>query len=414
MEQKNVLISGIGIAGPTLAYWLGEHGYRPTLMEQAPRLRTGGYLIDFWGRGYDIAARMGLLPDLKSVGYQVKEVRLVDTKGRRVGGFEVDVFRELTQDRYVSIPRGDLADLIYRKIDGRFETIFGDSVREIKQHGDSVEVAFEHAPRRRFDLVIGADGQHSAVRKLVFGSEDQFEKYLGFAVAAFEVAGYRPREELVFVSHNLPGKQISRFAVRDDRTLFLFVFRAPEKTRIGSLDLKGQKAVLHAEFGGVGWECPSILAALDGCTDLYFDNVSQIRMDTWTRGRVALVGDAACCPSLLSGQGSALAMAAGYVLAGEIASHDHQPEVGLRRYQQLLHPFMTAKQDAAAKFAGSFAPRTEFGLFFRNQITKALQFPLVAKLTLGRALLDRVVLPDYPVQSLGEGAEKSNQLGDES
>jgi 2-polyprenyl-6-methoxyphenol hydroxylase-like FAD-dependent oxidoreductase len=398
MEPKSILISGVGIAGPTVAYWLGEHGYRPTLIEEAPHLRTGGYVVDFWGRGYDIAARMGLLPDLKSAGYRAKEVRLVDGDGRRVGGFDVDIFRALTRGRYVSIPRGDLAKLLYSKIDGRFETIFGDCVKEITQDGDGVEVTFEHAPPRRFDLVIGADGQHSAVRKLVFGSEDQFEKYLGYAVAAFEVAGYRPRDELVFVSHSVPGKQVSRFTLRDDRTFFLFIFSAPQKTHIDSHDLKAQKAILRAEFRGVGWECPQILAALDDCSELYFDHVSQIRMNTWMRGPTALVGDAAFCPSLLAGQGTALAIAAAYVLAGEIANHDHQPERGLQRYQQLLHPFMTAKQEAATKLAGSFAPKTEFGLFLRNQITKMLQVPLVAKLTLGRSLLDRVVLPDYPVR----------------
>jgi 2-polyprenyl-6-methoxyphenol hydroxylase-like FAD-dependent oxidoreductase len=412
MKPKTILISGIGIAGPTLAYWLSEHGHRPTLIERAPRLRTSGYVIDFWGRGFDIAARMGLLPDVKSLGYDVNEVRLVDSKGKRVGGFNVDVFRALTQGRYVSIPRGDLAKLIYRQIDGRVEALFGDSIREIKQASDSVEVAFEHAPPRRFDLVIGADGQHSVVRRLVFGSEDRFEKYLGHAVAAFEVAGYRPRDELVFVSHNVPGKQVSRFTLRDDRTLFLFIFSAPEKAAIGSDDLQAQKAVLRSEFKGVGWECPQILAALDTCTELYFDHVSQIRMDTWTRGRVALVGDAAFCPSLLAGQGTALAMAAAYVLAGEIANHDRQPELGLQRYQQLLYSFMTAKQEAATKLAGSFAPKTEFGLFFRNQVTKVLQLPFIAKLTLGRSLLDRMVLPEYPVQREVEGAEKRNQRGE--
>ena len=411
MEQKSILISGIGIAGSTLAYWLGEHGYRPMLIEQAPHLRTGGYVIDFWGRGFDIAARMGLLNELKSEGYDVEEVRLVDAEGRRVGGFNVDVFRALTHNRYVSIPRGDLAEMIYRKIDGRFETLFGDSVREIKQCSDSVEVAFDQAPPRRFDLVIGADGQHSAVRKLVFGNEGHFEKYLGYAIAAFEVAGYRPRDELVFVSHSVPGKQISRFTLREDRTLFLFVFRAQDKIGIASHDVEAQKAILKAEFQDVGWECPRILAALDTCTELYFDTVSQIRMQKWTKGRVALVGDAAFCPSLLAGQGSALAMAAAYVLAGEIANHDHQPERGLQRYEELLQPFMTAKQESAAKFAGTFAPETEFSLFLRNQVTKVLQFPLVAKLTLGRSLLDRFVLPEYPLQRQEGKAETRNQLG---
>jgi len=410
MSNRSVLISGIGIAGSTLAFWLGEHGYHPTLIERAPRLRTGGYVIDFWGRGFDIAERMGLLPDLKSEGYDIKELRLVDSHGKRVGGFRVDVFRKLTEGRYVSLPRGDLAKLIYRKIDGRFESIFGDSVVNIEQNNDGVEVAFEHARPRTFDLVIGADGLHSAVRKLVFGNEDRFEKYLGYTVAAFEVGGYRPRDELAYVSHSVPGKQVARFATRDDRTLFLLIFATAQTTRLDPHDTQAQKSVLHAEFGRVGWECPQTLAALDTCDELYFNRVSQIRMGTWTRGRVALVGDAAFCPSLLAGQGSALAMAAAYVLAGEIGKNEGHPQHGLQRYDQLLHPFMTAKQKSAAQFAGSFAPKTEFGLFLRNQMTKALVIPFVARLTLGRALLDRVHIPDYPVQRQRRAANMKHRL----
>ena len=193
----------------------------------------------------------------------------------------------------------------------------------------------------------------------------------------------------------MPGKQVGRFPLRDDRTLFLLIFATDATAPIDPHDKPTQTAILHREFGNVGWECPQILTALDQCDDLYFDSVSQIRMDSWTRGRVTLVGDAAFAPSLLAGQGSALAMIAGYVLAGELAKDAGASLHGLQRYEQLLRPFMAAKQTAAAQFAGSFAPKTRFGVLLRNQVTKAFAIPFVAKLVLGRSLLDRIVLPNY-------------------
>lgn len=390
-----VLISGIGIAGPTLAYWLSVYGVKSTLIERAPRLRAGGYAIDFWGLGFDIAERMGILPDIRRDGYQIKELRMVNVRGRRVGGFNVDIFRTATNGRYVTIPRSDLAKNIYRKIEGHCETIFGDSITEIRQTSDGVDVTFEHAPPRRFDLVIGADGLHSAVRKLVFGEENRFEKFLGYSVAAFEADGYQPRDEDIYTSYSRPGAQVGRLTLRNNRTLFLFVFADERKSRIDSSDTQACKTVLRSEFGHLGWECPQILAAMESCEELYFDRVSQIRMDTWSQGRVGLVGDAAFCPSLLAGQGSALAMIGAYVLAGELGRANSSPEDALKRYESLLRSFMLTKQNAAVKFAGSFAPRTRFGLFLRNQVTKAFAIPSVTKWAMGSTLLDRIDLPDY-------------------
>ncbi len=398
MEQgKTILISGAGIAGTTLAYWLGKYGFAPTLVERAPHFRDGGYIIDFWGRGYDIAERMGLVPSLRTEGYDVEELRLVDAKGRRVGGFGVDVFRQLTAGRYVSIARSALARLIYDAIATKAETIFGDGVTKIQQNGDGADIEFEHAAPRRFDVVIGADGLHSGVRNRTFGEENEFEKFLGYYVAAFEVDGYPCRDDGVYVSFGVPGKQAARFAMRDGRTLFLLVF-ADDRRRLAveARDVPTQKALLHREFDRCGWECPQILAAMDSRDDIYFDTVSQIRMNTWSRGSVALIGDAAFCPSLLAGQGSALAMIAAYVLAGELGRPDASAQVAFRRYEELLRPFMTAKQNAAEQFASSFAPKTRLGIFLRNQTTKVLSVPCVADLTLGRVVRDDLDLPDYP------------------
>ncbi|MFO1477911.1 MAG: FAD-binding domain [Verrucomicrobiota bacterium] len=390
-----VLISGIGIAGPTLAYWLSVYGVQSTLVERARGLRTGGYAIDFWGRGYDVAERMGILPDIRRDGYEIKEMRIVNSKGRRIGGFDVDVFRAATNGRYVTIARSDLARNIYRTIESRCETIFDDSITGIRQTGRGVNVTFERAPARTFDVVIGADGLHSAVRKLVFGNETRFESFLGYSVAAFEAAGYPSRNEDAYIGYGAPGKQVGRFSLRNNRTLFLFVFADAGGNPVDARDTEAHKRVLRSQFGGLGWECPEILAAMDSCDDLYFDRVSQIQMDRWSLGRVGLIGDAAFAPSLLAGQGSALAMTAAYVLAGEMKKAAGSPERAFERYEQLLHPLILAKQKAARKFAGSFAPKTRLGLFARNQATKVLTLPFVTKRVMRSTLLDSMELPEY-------------------
>jgi len=297
----DVLISGAGIAGPTLAFWLTKYGFAATLVENAPALRTGGYVIDFWGHGYDLAEKMGLLPDIAHIGYRVHDLRIVNDQGRRLSGFGVEVFRELTNGRYITLGRSDLSKLIYDRISASCEIIFGDSITGLHAVDEAVHVEFEHARERRFDLVIGADGLHSRVRKLAFGPQDRYEKDLGYRVAAFETAGYRPRNELVYIIHGAPGRQVGRFALHNDRTLFVFIFGGgaePEAHGVAA-----QKAILRKMFAGDAWEVPRILTALDSCNDLYFDRVSQIRMDTWSQGRIALVGDAGFCVSLLAGSG---------------------------------------------------------------------------------------------------------------
>lgn len=390
-----ILISGAGIAGPTLAFWLSAYGLEPTLVERAPRLRTGGYAIDFWGLGYDIAERMGIIPAIRRDGYEIREFRIVDSSGRRVGGFNVDVFRAATNSRYVTIARTDLVKNIYATIDGHCEKLFGDSIAGLKQTTSGVDVDFVHAAPRHFDIVIGADGLHSNVRRLAFGDEDCFEKFLGYSVAVFEAEGYEPRDEDVYVNYSVPGKQVGRLTTRNSRTLFLFIFSDGCGGSIDPRDTRANKAILHYQFDGLGWECPQILTAMDVCEDLYFDRVSQIRMDSWSKGRVGLIGDAAFCPSLLAGQGSALAMIAAYVLAGELSRAKKSPQEALKRYERLLRPFMCSKQNAAEKFASSFAPNTRFGIFLRNQASKLLATPFVAKRLMGSALLDRFDLPDY-------------------
>ena len=396
--MKSVLISGAGIAGPTLAYWLKAAGFEPTLVERAPALRAGGYVIDFWGLGYDIAERRGLLPEINHHGNHVREMRIVDDLGRRLAGFGTRVFTELTGGRYVTLQRSELSRLLFEKVKDRVENIFGDEIVALREEPDGVKVELRHAGERRFDLVIGADGLHSAVRGLVFGSRSSFERDLGYAVAALEVRGYRPRDEDVYLTYNRPGRMIGRFTLHDDRTLFLFVFAMKDASLPATLE--AQKATLRAVYGREGWECAKILAELDQSDELYFDRVSQIRMQNWSRGRVALVGDAAFCVSLLAGQGSALAMISAYVLAGELAAADGRYQQAFPRYDALLRNYIAAKQRGAERFAGAFAPKTRGGLMFRNLIVKAFAIPRVARLAVGSDIADALNLPDYGWPSL--------------
>lgn len=384
-----IAISGAGVAGAALAHWLHRTGHTPTLIEQAPTFRTGGYMIDFWGVGYAVAQRMGIADQIRDAGYDVQSLRSVGSAGQIRADLGVTVFRRMIGDAFTSLPRGDLAAAIFATIDNDVETIFGDSIAAVEEHSDGVRLTFENGQPRDFDLLIGADGLHSNVRRLVFGPEPDFEHYLGCRVAACVVDGYRPRDELVYVTYNQPGRQVARFALRGDRTMFLFVYRADHN----STDLT-PKQQLRNQFGDAGWECPAILAALDGVDDLYFDVVSQIRMDRWSRGRVLLIGDAAGCISLLGGEGTGLAITEAYVLAGELQRADGDYRRAFDAYKTRLRLFIENKQAGARRFVGFFATRTRFGLWFRNVALRTMNFRPLANLFAGSTLED-FELPDY-------------------
>ena len=410
MANKSVLISGIGVAGPTLAYWLGKSGFRPTLIEHAPQLRTGGYVIDFWGLGYDIAERMELIEDINRIGYHASEMRIVDDRGKRVTGFGTKVFRELTNGRFVTLGRSDLSRLLFEKAIGSTEVIFDDEIVGLQEQAGYVQVQFKHSGDRQFDLVIGADGLHSGVRSLAFGPQYQFERRLGYGVAAFEVHGYRPRDEDVYLMYGQPKRMVGRFTLHNNRTLFLFVFTADSNSLPTTLDL--QKAALREKYSDGKWECPRILDELDRTPELYFDRVSLIKMESWSRGRVALIGDAAFCVSLVAGQGSALAMVSAYVLAGELANAGGRHEEAFEKYEAFLRAYINTKQRGAERFAAVFAPRTQWGLWFRNQVIKTFAIPGLARLALGSDIIDTLPLPDYHWRSLCERprAKKRKQL----
>ena len=387
-----VAINGVGVAGPALAYWLRRFGHDPVLFEKAPALRVGGYVIDFWGTGYDLAERMGIIDDIIARGYLIDRLSMMDAAGKTIAALDLTPVREQLQNRFITIARNDLCAALVAACDG-IPRYFGHSIEAIAPDHDGVDVTLSDGSLQWFDLVVGADGLHSRVRELAFGPEEQFVRSVGCVVAAFRVNGYPHRDELAYVSHTGPMRQVARVALREDETLILMICRS-EMLETGLLP-SGQKAALRAAFAGMAWEVPEILARLDDVDDLYLDHVSQIRLDHWSTGRVVLVGDAAACVSLLAGEGTGLAMIEAYVLAGELHRAGADTTRGLLAYEQRLAAFLRRKQRTALGMRGFFAPRHALGLATRNLIVRTMTFPHVDRIWVRHTLADDIDLPRY-------------------
>lgn len=394
-KARRVLISGAGVAGPTLAFWLLRKGFVPVIVERAPAFRSGGYILDFWGVGFDVAERMGLLNDLTALGYRNDYAAFVDRTGRTRSRFGGEALRRALDGRFLSILRGDLAAAIYKRVEGQIETVFGDEVTEIRSHDTRTEVAFRKGASRDFDIVIGADGLHSGIRALAFDEHAQPLRYLGYCAAVFTTKGYSRRDEHVYLSFAAPGRQIARFTLRDDRTGFLFVFTRPDADLSALRDVAAQKHLLRTTFGQDRWrEWPEIAMHLERCDDLYFDSVSQVDLPCWSKGRVALVGDAAYCPSLLAGEGAAFAMAGAYILANELARTE-EPLHAFAAYERKFRPFILGKQKSARSFASSFTPKTELGLSVRDVVLNLGAIPAIGDFLLRYFVADNYRLPNY-------------------
>ena len=399
-----VAINGAGIAGTALAYWLGKMGHEVLLVERAPKLRTGGYILNLWGIGYDAVEKMDLLPTLLGLQYQTDELRMVDSRGRTRGGYPSKVLQDLAHGRIATVARADIAAAIHGALDDRVETIFGDGIVTIEDGETCARVGFEHAAPRDVDLVIGADGLHSKVRQIVFGADSQFEFPMGCHVASFEVSGYRPREDRLYVAHTAPGRYIARFPVRDDKTLFFVLLRDEYLPDGIPVSEAARKAALTRACSDMGWECPAILSALQDVDGIYFDSISQIRMEAWTKGRVALLGDAAACPSLIAGEGAGFALAEAYVLAGEIHKYGPDLESALKHYQARMKPYSARKQKYAENLVPSFVPKTALGVRARDFATLMMRLPVFPRLLMGRYFRDAMTLPEYAMPLPGQGS----------
>jgi 2-polyprenyl-6-methoxyphenol hydroxylase-like FAD-dependent oxidoreductase len=364
--MKNVLISGAGIAGPSLAFWLARHGFAPTVIERAPTLRPGGQAVDFRGEAHlGVLRRMGLLDQIREVQTRRRQLAIVDEKGR-----PLVTFPPLFLAGDVEVRRGDLARILHQATRDSTEYLFGDRITALVETAAGVEATFEHASGRRFDLVVGADGLHSGVRAMTFGGEGQFIRFHGYYVATFSAPNHLRLGETSLI-YSVPGRSVTVSSDRDpDEATVALIFASPPLS-YDRQDVAQQKAILTAAYEGVGWEVPRLLRALEGAPDLYFDGISQVELPHYARGRVALLGDAAY-GGTLGGQGTGLAVIGAYLLAGELAraSGDHQ--AAFAAYQARIGDYARACQQGARHVGPFHAPRTRLTTWLRNKVYGAL------------------------------------------
>ncbi|WP_063746536.1 FAD-dependent monooxygenase [Catenuloplanes japonicus] len=356
--MRRVLISGASIAGPALAYWLDRYGFEVTVVEKAPTVRQGGYPIDVRGSAIDVCERMGLGPALREANIKTRRMTMLAPDGRVAGRIDTEQLLAGTARRDVEVPRGELGDLLYALTKDRVEYVFGDSIRTLDQTAGGVDLTFTHGAPRTVDVVVGCDGQHSVTRRLAFGPEQDYSHYLGYCFAGFTAPNTDGLSHEA-VLQNAPGVGTALYAVREQPWVHaLLVFTDPQPARGWTADdLRDRVA---ARFAGVNSPVPGKLA---DAPDLYYDTVSQIKMPSWTTGRVALAGDAAYAPSFLSGQGTSLALTGAYVLAGELKRSGGELTGA---YEQTMRDFVRDNQ-AMATGPSFLFPRTRHGLWLRNQ-----------------------------------------------
>lgn len=372
-----VLICGAGIAGLTTALGLRRWGHRPVIIERAAWLRDAGYMIDFFGPGYEVAERMRLVPALETIHYPIGRLAFAGASGvpHLVIRYAA-VRKRLFGGRHFNFMRGDLEHLLFDRLRGEADVRFGTTIDVIAPDDAAVGVSFSDGTTERFDVVIGADGVHSRVRELVFGPEQGFVRPLGCVATTFIAAPpvLAARLEDTLLMQSEPGRQVSAYPIRGGRIAAFFLGRS---SHAADAACGGDCCdALRVEFAGLRGIVPTLIDACGSAGAPFHDGVVQIEMPAWSAaGRVALVGDAAWCVSLLAGQGASLAMAGGYILARELARTPDDIRGALQRYQARLGARVRRRQRAGRRMARWFLPETRYGIRFRDALTRASLLP---------------------------------------
>ncbi|HTK06180.1 MAG TPA: FAD-dependent monooxygenase [Ktedonobacteraceae bacterium] len=372
LKNRHILISGASLAGPALAYWLHRYGFYPTIVEQAPTLREGGYKVDIRGVAIDVAEWMGILADIRQSSTNMRGGTYMNSRNKPIACLPADLlnFREGRDDEIV---RGELSHILYERTCNEVEYIFGDSITSIIQDKEKVQITFKHAAPRTFDLVVGADGLHSNVRALSFGDESQFIRYLGAYVSIFTTPNFFHLDHWELY-YNTPGKVAGMYSARDTIDAKSFFYFTSPPLHYDYHDSEQQKKLLIEQFAGDGGPIPQILEAVWDAPDFYFDSLSQIQMDCWSTGRTVLLGDAAYCASPASGQGTSLALVGAYILAGELAEVRGDYKMAFARYESTIRKYVEANQKLGIEGVKDAIPRTQTEVWFRTQMIRLLPY----------------------------------------
>jgi 2-polyprenyl-6-methoxyphenol hydroxylase-like FAD-dependent oxidoreductase len=375
----SVLIAGAGIAGPALAYWLNRRGHRPVLVERLDRRRVGGHAVDIRGTALEVVDRMGVGKAARDARTRILTLSAVRPDGRRTYDVALRPLHEARGDREIEIMRDDLVSILLDAVTDDVDVVFGDAIRAVTQGETSVGVEFDQGSSREFDLVVGADGQHSALRELAFGPENDYIRHLGAYLSIYTIDNLLNLSDQA-VLYNEPGRGAAAFTAHGNaRAKVVLMFRSG-RIGIDYADRRGQQDLLRRRFAGMGWETPRLLAALDGAHDFYFDEMAQVRMPRWSSGRIALLGDAAFGPSPMSGQGTSLALIGGYLLAHQLDSASNA-STAFDRWENAFRATVEENQRLAGDGLGVLLPGSRLGIAVRNQTMRAL--PAMARFGLG-------------------------------
>lgn len=382
-SDLDVLVSGAGIAGPAVAFWLHRHGARVTVVEKADGVRAGGQAVDVKGDVHrTVLERMGILDELRAHQTGGVDQAIVDATGRRLA-----VLPAAFSAGELEIRRGDLAAILHRRTRDTCEYVFGDAVTSLTETAGGVHVTFERGAPRTFDLVVGADGIHSGIRRLAFGPEERFVRHLGYHYALVELPTGNPFADVPAVVYNEPGRMA---AVGGPDSPAFFVF-ASDPLHYDRYAVDEQRRIVLDAFAGGGWRLPELLEQVRSAPDVHVDSISRVEMDRYAAGRVVLVGDAGY-GNTLGGFGTGLALVAGYVLAGELALAGGDHRRAFRAYEQRFRPYAAV---ARKGHAGSFlAPASRRGIRARNLVLRARPL-LSALLWVTDRFATNIELPDY-------------------
>ena len=358
--MTTVLISGASVAGPALAYWLQRYGYETTVVERAPAPRPGGYAVDFRGASMTVLERMGILSAVRERATRMGAMTYVKESGKVAATTSVEAF-----SGELEILRGDLVDILYDLTRDTTEYIFDDTITELTQDDAGVDVVFESGTTRHFDLVVGADGLHSNVRRLAFGPESSYVHDLGYYASVCTVENHLGLDHTGQIL-NVPGKTVGTYSARNNTEAKALFYFASSDLTYDRRNVGAQKAIVEEQFKDLGWEVPTLLEGMRTAPDFYFDSISQIKLDSYSRGRVSLCGDAGYCASPLSGMGTSLAIVGAYVLAGELhaAGGDHLR--AFAKYDLRMKDFVAACQQQAVDGAKWFVPASKWFTWLRN------------------------------------------------
>ncbi|WP_280235047.1 FAD-dependent monooxygenase [Nocardia cyriacigeorgica] len=398
--RPRVLVSGGGIGGNAVALQLLRYGIPVTVIERAAAPRPGGQAVDLRGPSRDVAERMGLMPGIRAHQLDERGMLHVDADGKELLRMPADMFDGKGGVAEIEITRGDLNQVLLDAIAaaGGLDYRYGEWIEALDQDDDGVAITFASGSTERFDLVIGADGLHSATRRLVFGPEEQFSTYLGGYMSFFTMPTPAGIEPHWFSMHSLPGA--TGLGMRPDAdpstSKALVVIRAEADPALRR-DIDAQQRLIRDRLAGGGWAAPAITAAMAEARDFYFDELARIDMPSWIDNRVALVGDAGYCGSPLTGQGTAMALVGGYVLAGEIAARREDPRRALENYERVLRPFVALAQELQFGGLRAMTPKTRFGIRAGLLVSKLMTAPIMKPLMMRMlSTTETYDLPDYP------------------